>query len=50
MKVPIKTPATILQDATRVYKSKRRPSKINKVEVSPMEPGIDPKKASNQVY
>ena len=49
-KVPNKTTAIILQEATRVYKRIARPRRINKVDVSPIDPGIDPKKASPQVY
>jgi hypothetical protein len=49
-KVPNKTPAIILQEATRVYSKIARPRRINKVEVSPIDPGIDPKKASLQLY
>jgi hypothetical protein len=48
VKVPINTPITILQEATLVHKSNRSPNKINKVEVSPADPGILPTKASNQ--
>ena len=45
-KVPISTPNTILQEATRVHRSKSKPTMINKVEVSPIDPGIFPIKAS----
>ena len=48
VKVPINTPITILQEATLVHKRNRSPNKINKVEVSPADPGILQTKASNQ--
>ena len=50
MNVPNKTPSIILQEATRVYKRMNNPKRMNKVEVSPIEPGMDPKKASVQEY
>ena len=49
-KVPNKTPAMILQEATLVYNRIASPRRINKVDVSPIDPGIDPRKASLQLY
>ena len=48
IKVPKRTPKTILQEATLVHKSISSPRKINKAEVSPADPGMLPIKASSQ--
>src|SRR5690606_19742836 len=47
--IPSMTPATMRQDATRPKRMMAPPIKIIRVDTSPMEPGILPINASNQV-
>ena len=48
--VPNRTPAIIRHEAILVYRSIINPKRINKVEVSPIEPGMEPKNASLHEY
>ncbi|SSL00206.1 Uncharacterised protein [Klebsiella pneumoniae] len=47
--MPIITPATMRQDATRPKRMIAPPMKIISVDTSPIEPGILPRKASIQL-
>ena len=47
--VPIKTPAIILHDATLVKRRIAKPINMASVEVSPIDPGIKPRKAFDQL-
>ena len=47
--VPSKTPAIILHDATLVKRSIANPTNIARVEVSPIDPGIKPRNAFDQL-
>lgn len=47
--VPNKTPEITLHDATLVKSSTAKPTKIASVEVSPIDPGIKPKNAFDQL-
>ena len=47
--VPNKTPAIILHDATLVKRSIANPINIARVEVSPIDPGIKPRNAFDQL-
>ena len=49
-RVPARTPRMILHEATLVYKSISNPMPIKRVEVSPIDPGILPIKASSHEY
>ena len=47
--VPNKTPAIILHEATLVKRSIANPINIARVEVSPIDPGIKPRNAFDQL-
>ena len=47
--VPNKTPEITLHDATLVKRSIAKPAKIASVEVSPIDPGMKPKNAFDQL-
>ena len=47
--MPNKTPKITLHDATLVKSSTAKPTKIASVEVSPIDPGIKPKNAFDQL-
>ena len=49
-KVPSNTPAITLHEATLVKSKIISPINMKSVDVSPIDHGIDPKKASNQEY